>query len=217
MPGARVGLQERLDVRVDPHQRGVRQAAQPFFEGALVEVVVAVDALEGALQLPLVVREHHEVVLHGEHRVPDLVQRRAGGLARLLRLLARNEVVELVLVLGPDRRDEVVVRLGRDGLRARGAHHQRVAEHGLHVVVEVQAAARLLDPVLEALLDLAAERELPDQLVERLELVAVQVRVDRERERRVLRQHRERRVEGAAGVVSAAASGEREQDEQQDY
>ena len=143
--GARVVLQDRLEVGVHAHEGAVRKALERLVEGVLVEVVVAVGALERLLQLALVTREDHHVALDREEAVAALVERRAGRLADLprLQLVDQGRRARPRPSPCPPARSRSSCR--GDRLDARGAEDDRVPEHGLQVLVVADPAARLLE------------------------------------------------------------------------
>src|SRR6185312_8637868 len=152
------------------------------------------------------------VLLGGLAPVVLLVERGAvRGAVRVQVLAVLEEPLELALVLDLEGDDEAAV-IAQDALRVRGAEHDLVAEQGLDLRVEVEAL--LVDRLLELLGHLAAERELVRDRAERLPLGAVQVGVDRDDERRALRQVAEGVVErvlaaATARAAAAAADGDR--------
>ena len=75
--------------------------------------------------------------------------------------------------------------------------------------------AALLELLAQAVLELPAEGELLDQVLQRLVLVAVEVRVDRNRKRSVLRKVGQRGVERAPGVAIAPASCDQQGEQDQ--
>ena len=98
------------------------------------------------------------------------------------------------------------VAAAQERRRVGGADHERVAEQRDDVLLEVDPGGLLGERAQDELLDRPAERELLEDRVERLVLVAVRVRVDHDGERRVLGQVAQRAVERARGVIAAAAA-----------
>ena len=150
-------------------------------------------------------REDHHVVLDGEHGAVVLVDGRAGLLALLGRPRLVDQAVERVRVLHLDGGHEVVVlRVVGEGGHVRRADHERVPEQRLHVLLEVDvllAAGKLLREHLLHRLD--AQRELGEQGVDRLDLVALEVGVDRDGERGLRGHVGQRLVERPGRVVVA--------------
>ena len=142
---AGVALQQRLDVRVDPRQRVVRQTAQALVEGVLVEVVVAVGALERCFSCASSLAKTTMSSFTAKTVSPSLVERRARRLARLLRAQSCRSGRRARPCPWPCRATTKRARVARDRRCARGPDDERVAEHRLDVVVEAEAAARLLE------------------------------------------------------------------------
>ena len=156
-------------------------------------------------------RHHDRVVLDREDRAVLVVERRAGDLADLARLAPFDQLVELVPVLDLERRHEAVVAVAEERAHPRGSDDERIAEQRLDVAVEIEPADGALELRLDERLDLLVEGKLADDLVQRLELIALEVRLDRDGERRLLGQVAERRIERAAAVAAATTEADGEQ------
>ena len=199
-----------LQVRVHAGQRGAGQPLESLLVVVLAQAAVAVRALERLVERLLGAGQDDHGAVHREDRAAVLVLGGSGRLTRLLRAALVHQVVERVLVVGLEGGDEVVVPLITD---ERGhierAHHEWIAEHRLHVLLEVHAAVGIGQLVGDQLLDrLVAERELAENRVERLVLISVQIGVDRHRERGVGGKVGEAGVQWARAVVVTAAPGE---------
>jgi hypothetical protein len=108
---------------------------------------------------------------------------------------ALDDPVERVGVLYLYRGHEVAVRARQERGRIGRADHERIAEQRLDVLVVGDALGARLELVAQRLGYAPAPGEAPEDLLERLVLVALDVRVDRHRERRPGRDVGERGLE----------------------
>ena len=104
-----------------------------------------------------------------------------------------------------DRSYEARAATACQRLRVVDADHNWLTSSGLRVTILV--VERLVrQALLEALRDLVAEGELVDDLLDRLELIPLQVGVDRHHERSVLQQVAQRVIAGTGGPAVRSAS-----------
>jgi hypothetical protein len=164
----------------------------------------------GVEQLAAAGHDQHSVVDREGVAVAVLVELCAALLAGLLRVVALDQLLELVLVPCLDGRHELVV-IGalvtavHERAHIWRADHELVAEQGLDVGFEVEVVAR--QAIFEALGHLVREREPLSDLLYRLHLVALGIGLEGDDQRRILGQVAERVVERAsrASVIPTAA------------